>query len=160
MAVWKKNKGQSFTLDGPTHSQNIFLASSKVVKVTFHNFGVQEGPTCGPLLDAIAIKELPLSLILENNLVKNSGFEIGPHVFRNFSTGVLLLPKKQDLVSPIPGWIIESLKPVKYIDLKTLLCPLQIHHDRTNWRERRCYWPSHKNNPKQVLQPHFLHWKP
>ncbi|CAL5321486.1 unnamed protein product [Camellia sinensis] len=36
-----------------------FMASSKVVKVTFHNPGVQEDLTCGPLLDAIAIKELP-----------------------------------------------------------------------------------------------------
>lgn len=38
-----------------------FKANSKVVKVTFHNPGIQEDPTCGPLLDAIAIKEmLPL----------------------------------------------------------------------------------------------------
>lgn len=36
-----------------------FKATSKVVKVTFHNPGIQEDPTCGPLLDAIAIKELP-----------------------------------------------------------------------------------------------------
>lgn len=35
-----------------------FKATAKVVKVTFHNPGVQEDPTCGPLLDAIAIKEL------------------------------------------------------------------------------------------------------
>ncbi|KAL7195942.1 hypothetical protein ACSBR1_036047 [Camellia fascicularis] len=36
-----------------------FMASSKVVKVTFYNPRVQENPTCGLLLDAIAIKELP-----------------------------------------------------------------------------------------------------
>lgn len=35
-----------------------FKATSKVVKITFHNPGIQEDPTCGPLLDAIAIKEL------------------------------------------------------------------------------------------------------
>lgn len=35
-----------------------FRATSNVVKVTFHNPGVQEDPACGPLLDAIAIKEL------------------------------------------------------------------------------------------------------
>lgn len=35
-----------------------FTATSKVVKVTFHNPGVQEDPTCGPLLDAIAIKQM------------------------------------------------------------------------------------------------------
>lgn len=57
------------------------------------------------------------------NLVKNGNFEIGPHVFRNFSTGVLLLPKIQDVVSPLPAWIIESLKPVKYIDSKHFSVP-------------------------------------
>lgn len=57
------------------------------------------------------------------NLVKNGGFEIGPHVFKNFSTGVLTLPKRQDLYSPIPGWIVESLKPVKYIDSKHFNVP-------------------------------------
>lgn len=35
-----------------------FKATSKVVKITFHNPGIQEDPTWGPLLDAIAIKEL------------------------------------------------------------------------------------------------------
>ncbi|XP_028076304.1 uncharacterized protein LOC114278459 [Camellia sinensis] len=41
-----------------------------------------------------------------------------PHVFKNFSTEVLLLPKNQDLISPVPRWITESLKPTKYIDSK------------------------------------------
>ncbi|CAA2990159.1 Hypothetical predicted protein [Olea europaea subsp. europaea] len=57
------------------------------------------------------------------NLVKNGGFEVGPHVFKNFSTGILVLPKRQDLYSPIPGWILESLKPVKYIDSKHFNVP-------------------------------------
>lgn len=35
-----------------------FYATSNVVKVIFHNPGVQEDPACGPLLDAVAIKEL------------------------------------------------------------------------------------------------------
>ncbi|CAL5423316.1 unnamed protein product [Camellia sinensis] len=78
-----------------------FMASSKVVKVTFHNPRVQEDPICGPLLDVIAIKKLPPLICTRGNLVKNSGFEIGPHVFKSFSTGVLL-SKKQDLISPIP----------------------------------------------------------
>lgn len=55
--------------------------------------------------------------------MKNGGFEIGPHVFKNFSTGVLLLPKQQDLISPLPGWIVESLKPVKYIDSRHFSVP-------------------------------------
>ena len=41
-----------------------FKAASKVVKVTFHNTGIQEDPACGPLLDHIAIKEMrPLTYI-------------------------------------------------------------------------------------------------
>lgn len=35
-----------------------FIASSNVATVTFHNPGIQEDPACGPLLDAVAIKEL------------------------------------------------------------------------------------------------------
>ncbi|KAM7255581.1 hypothetical protein ACFE04_008479 [Oxalis oulophora] len=35
-----------------------FRATSNVTKVTFHNPGVQEDPACGPLLDAVALKEL------------------------------------------------------------------------------------------------------
>lgn len=36
-----------------------FKAPSALVKLTFHNPGVQEDPTCGPLIDAVAIKEMP-----------------------------------------------------------------------------------------------------
>ena len=57
------------------------------------------------------------------NLAKNGDFENGPHVFKNFSTGILLPPKQLDLISPLPGWIIESLKPVKYIDKKHFFVP-------------------------------------
>lgn len=35
-----------------------FRSKTSVVKVMFHNPGVQEDPTCGPLIDAVAIKEL------------------------------------------------------------------------------------------------------
>ncbi|KAJ0802085.1 hypothetical protein HanPI659440_Chr03g0125191 [Helianthus annuus] len=59
----------------------------------------------------------------KGNLVKNCGFEIGPHVFKNFSTWVLLLPKIDDIVSLLPGWIIESLKPAKSIDSKHFQVP-------------------------------------
>ncbi|XP_052175977.1 protein DUF642 L-GALACTONO-1,4-LACTONE-RESPONSIVE GENE 2-like isoform X2 [Diospyros lotus] len=100
-----------------------FIAPSRVVKVTFHNPGVQEDPTCGPLLDAIAIKQLLPVKRTPGNLVKNGGFETGPHVFKNFSTGVLLPPHRQDRVSPLPGWIIESMKPVKYVDSKHFHVP-------------------------------------
>lgn len=35
-----------------------FIPKTGSVKVTFHNPGVQEDPACGPLIDAVAIKEL------------------------------------------------------------------------------------------------------
>lgn len=46
-------------------------------------------------------------------------------MFRNFSTGVLIPPKKQDMVSPLPGWIVESLKAVRYIDAKHFAVPYE-----------------------------------
>ncbi|KAJ9565591.1 hypothetical protein OSB04_001557 [Centaurea solstitialis] len=112
-----------YSSDGGDTYAFAFLATADRVKIGFHNPGVQEDPTCGPLLDAIAIKEMLPPSYVGGNLVKNGGFEIGPHVFKNFSTGVLLLPKIHDIISPLPGWIIESLKPVKYIDLKHFQVP-------------------------------------
>ncbi|CAN6286451.1 unnamed protein product [Urochloa humidicola] len=93
-----------------------FRASSPVTQVTFSNPGVQEDAACGPLLDAVAIKELPTPYPTKDNLIKNDGFEIGPQVFKNSSVGVLLPPKQKDTTSPLPGWIIESLKAVRFID--------------------------------------------
>ncbi|XP_050226433.1 protein DUF642 L-GALACTONO-1,4-LACTONE-RESPONSIVE GENE 2-like [Mercurialis annua] len=112
-----------YSSDGGDTYALAFKAVSEAVKVTFHNPGVQEDPTCGPLLDAVAIKQMLPLKYTEGNLVKNGGFEYGPHVFKNFSTGVLLPPKQTDLISPLPGWIIESLKPVKYIDSKHFSVP-------------------------------------
>ncbi|XP_057778100.1 protein DUF642 L-GALACTONO-1,4-LACTONE-RESPONSIVE GENE 2-like [Salvia miltiorrhiza] len=93
-----------------------FRATSNSVKVVFHNPGMQEDPDCGHLLDAVAIKELTLPTATKANLVKNGGFEEGPHILLNSSHGVLLPPKQEDSTSPLPGWIIESLKAVKFID--------------------------------------------
>ncbi|CAF1935942.1 hypothetical protein IGI04_020828 [Brassica rapa subsp. trilocularis] len=100
-----------------------FVAKTSVVTVTFHNPGVQEDPACGPLLDAVAIKELVHPMYTKGNLVKNGGFEEGPHRLVNSTQGVLLPPKQEDLTSPLPGWIIESLKAVKFIDSKYFNVP-------------------------------------
>ncbi|XP_015891237.3 protein DUF642 L-GALACTONO-1,4-LACTONE-RESPONSIVE GENE 2 [Ziziphus jujuba] len=100
-----------------------FRAVSNVVKVTFLNPGVQEDPACGPLLDAVAIKELQPVYPTRVNLVRNGGFEVGPHRLFNSSHGVLLPPKQEDSTSPLPGWIIESLKAVKFIDSKHFNVP-------------------------------------
>lgn len=50
------------------------------------------------------------------NLLKNGDFEEGPYVFPHASWGVLIPPNIEDDHSPLPGWMIESLKAVKYID--------------------------------------------
>ncbi|KAM7509022.1 hypothetical protein LguiA_019475 [Lonicera macranthoides] len=103
-----------------------FKAVSNTAKVTFHNPGVQEDPACGPLLDAVAIKELFPPRATRANLVKNGGFEEGPHLLYNSSHGVLLPPRQEDLTSPLPGWIIESLKAVKFIDSKHFNVPFGL----------------------------------
>ncbi|GJY88958.1 galactose-binding domain-like protein [Tanacetum coccineum] len=74
-----------------------FKANSTSVKLTFHNPGVQEDPKCGPLIDAVAIKEL-----------------LPPR------------PTRRRHTSPLPGWIIESLKAVKFIDNKHFNVPSGI----------------------------------
>ncbi|KAG8363611.1 hypothetical protein BUALT_Bualt19G0040500 [Buddleja alternifolia] len=101
-----------------------FRANSNSVKVVFHNPGVQEDPACGPLLDAVAIKELFPPMPTKENLVKNNGFEEGPHLLFNSTYGVLLPPKQQDTTSPLPAWIIESLKAVKFIDSRHFNVPV------------------------------------
>ncbi|KAI4323426.1 hypothetical protein L6164_023033 [Bauhinia variegata] len=100
-----------------------FKPTTSLVKVTFHNPGVQEDPACGPLLDAIAIREFFPPMPTRRNLVKNPSFEEGPFPIFNSTNGVLLPPKQQDLLSPLPGWIIESLKAVKFIDSKHFNIP-------------------------------------
>ncbi|CAN4107208.1 unnamed protein product [Withania somnifera] len=112
-----------YSADGGDTYAWAFKSNSASVKVTFHNPGLQEDPTCGPLIDHVAIKEMPMATYTKGNLVKNGGFELGPHVFKNFSTGVLILPLKQDKYSPIPGWMVQFAKPAKYIDSKHFLVP-------------------------------------
>lgn len=49
-------------------------------------------------------------------MLKNGNFEEGPYIFPNTTWGALIPPHIEDDHSPLPGWIIESLKAVKYID--------------------------------------------
>lgn len=56
---WADLKIQTlYSSDGGDSYAWAFKAASKVVKITFHNIGIQEDPTCGPLVDAVAIKEI------------------------------------------------------------------------------------------------------
>ncbi|KAG5013792.1 hypothetical protein AAZX31_09G208300 [Glycine max] len=100
-----------------------FRPTSSVAKVILHNPGIQEDPACGPLLDAVAIAEFCPPKPTRANLVKNPGFEVGPFPIFNSTNGVLLPPEQEDHVSPLPGWMIESLKAVKFIDAKHFNVP-------------------------------------
>lgn len=64
-----------------------------------------------------------ICLLFAANMLKNGNFEEGPYIFPNASWGVLIPPKIEDDHSPLPGWIIESLKAVKYLDLTHFSVP-------------------------------------
>ncbi|KAL3655491.1 hypothetical protein CASFOL_001277 [Castilleja foliolosa] len=93
-----------------------FLAQSNEVEIVIHNPGVETDPACGPLIDSVALKVLNGPRRQRGNLLKNGNFEEGPYIFPNTNWGVLIPPNIEDDHSPLPGWMIESLKAVKYID--------------------------------------------
>ncbi|XP_044471700.1 uncharacterized protein LOC123200547 [Mangifera indica] len=100
-----------------------FKALYETVELVLHNPGVEEDAACGPLVDSVAIKTLYPPRPSNKNLVKNPSFEEGPYVFPNTSWGVLIPPNIEDDHSPLPGWMIESLKAVKYIDAEHFSVP-------------------------------------
>ncbi|KAI7987792.1 hypothetical protein LOK49_LG13G02522 [Camellia lanceoleosa] len=93
-----------------------FQAEVPVAEIVIHNPGVSEDPACGPLIDSIAIRALYPPRLTKLNILKNGGFEEGPYIFPNTSWGVLIPPNIEDDHSPLPGWMVESLKAVKYLD--------------------------------------------
>ncbi|OWM86683.1 uncharacterized protein LOC116187372 [Punica granatum] len=93
-----------------------FQAEYGEVEILIHNPGVEEDPACGPLIDSVAIRALYPPRATNRNLLKNGDFEEGPYIFPNTSWGVLIPPNIEDDHSPLPGWMVESLKAVKYID--------------------------------------------
>ncbi|KAG5026075.1 hypothetical protein AAZX31_08G206900 [Glycine max] len=93
-----------------------FRADYPRVEIVIHNPGVDEDPACGPLIDSVALKLLHSPKRTRDNLLKNGNFEEGPYVFPKESWGVLIPPHIEDAYSPLPGWMVESLKAVKYID--------------------------------------------
>ncbi|KAJ8465547.1 hypothetical protein OPV22_028099 [Ensete ventricosum] len=93
-----------------------FRAAFEEVLLVIHNPGVEEDPACGPLIDSVAIKTLYPPKLTGDNLLKNRDFEEGPYVLPNTTWGVLIPPNIEDDHSPLPGWTVESLKAVKYID--------------------------------------------
>ncbi|XP_052209090.1 protein DUF642 L-GALACTONO-1,4-LACTONE-RESPONSIVE GENE 2-like [Diospyros lotus] len=93
-----------------------FRAVFDVAEIVIHNPGVEEDPACGPLIDSVAIKALYPPRPTSKNVLKNGDFEEGPYIFPNTSWGVLVPPNIEDDNSPLPAWMVESLKAVKYID--------------------------------------------
>ncbi|CAN4127914.1 unnamed protein product [Withania somnifera] len=93
-----------------------FQAEFSRVELLLHNPGVEEDPACGPLIDSIAIRTLYPPRATNQNLLKNGDFEEGPYIFPNTSWGVLVPPNIEDDHSPLPAWMVESLKAVKYLD--------------------------------------------
>ncbi|KAL0319176.1 UNVERIFIED_CONTAM: hypothetical protein Sangu_2073800 [Sesamum angustifolium] len=100
-----------------------FLAQSNDIEIVIHNPGLEKDPACGPLIDSIALKALPNPRRQRGNILKNGNFEEGPYIFPNTSYGVLIPPNIEDDHSPLPGWMIESLKAVKYLDSNHFAVP-------------------------------------
>ncbi|KAL3824318.1 hypothetical protein ACJIZ3_020347 [Penstemon smallii] len=93
-----------------------FLAQSNEIEILFHNPGIEKDPACGPLIDSVALKALTKPTRKRGNMLKNGNFEEGPYIFPKTNWGVLIPPNIEDDHSPLPGWMIESLKAVKYVD--------------------------------------------
>ncbi|CAA3015844.1 carbohydrate binding domain-containing precursor [Olea europaea subsp. europaea] len=93
-----------------------FQAEEDNVWVVFRNPGMEDDPTCGPIIDNIAIKKLFVPDNSKDNAVVNGDFEEGPWMFRNASLGVLLPTNLDEERSSLPGWIVESNRAIRYID--------------------------------------------
>ncbi|KAJ4703850.1 Protein of unknown function, DUF642 [Melia azedarach] len=93
-----------------------FVADDDNVNLVFKNPGMEDDPTCGPIIDDIAIKKLFTPDKPKDNAVINGDFEEGPWMFRNVSLGILLPTNLDEETTSLPGWIVESNRAVRYID--------------------------------------------
>ncbi|VFR03059.1 unnamed protein product [Cuscuta campestris] len=93
-----------------------FQSGDENARVVFTNPGMEDDPTCGPIIDDIAMKKLFMPNKPKGNPVLNGDFESGPWMMRNESLGVLLSTNLEEQASPLPGWIVESNRAVRYID--------------------------------------------
>ncbi|XP_010504914.1 PREDICTED: uncharacterized protein LOC104781844 isoform X2 [Camelina sativa] len=86
------------------------------VRLVFRNPDMEDDPTCGPILDDIAVKKLFTPIKPKGNAVINGDFEEGPWMFRNTTVGVLLPTSLDEDISSLPGWTVESNRAVRFID--------------------------------------------
>ncbi|KAM7471708.1 hypothetical protein LguiA_009891 [Lonicera macranthoides] len=112
-----------YSSDGWDSYSWAFSAESSEVEIVIHNPGVEKDPACSPLIDSVALKALYPPRRTRGNMLKNGNFEEGPYVLPKTTWGVLIPPNIEDDHSPLPSWIIESLKAVKYIDLEHFSVP-------------------------------------
>ncbi|KAK9078280.1 hypothetical protein SSX86_002337 [Deinandra increscens subsp. villosa] len=101
-----------------------FLAEANEIEIVIHHPGVEKDHACGPLIDSIALKALFPPRRTNANMLKNGDFEEGPYVLpKTGINGVLIPPNIEDDHSPLLGWMIESLKAVKYLDAEHFAVP-------------------------------------
>ncbi|KAF2950535.1 hypothetical protein DAI22_01g194600 [Oryza sativa Japonica Group] len=93
-----------------------FQATDEQASLEFRNPGMEDDPTCGPILDNVAIKKLFTPDKPKDNVVSNGDFEEGPWMFPNTSFGVLLPTNLDEQTSALPGWMIESNRAVRFVD--------------------------------------------
>ncbi|KAE7996213.1 hypothetical protein FH972_000954 [Carpinus fangiana] len=93
-----------------------FEAEVDDVRLAFRNPGMEDDPTCGPIIDDIAIKKLFTPDRPKDNAVINGDLEEGPWMFRSTSLGVLLPTNLDEEISSLPGWNVESNRAIRYID--------------------------------------------
>ncbi|KAK7261893.1 hypothetical protein RIF29_28217 [Crotalaria pallida] len=95
-----------------------FRANHTEGEIEISNFGKSDDddPDCGVLIDSVALKVINPPKRTRGNLLKNGNFEEGPYISPNTSWGVDITPLGFDAHIPIPGWLIENINNVKYID--------------------------------------------
>ncbi|RVW16669.1 hypothetical protein CK203_080886 [Vitis vinifera] len=80
-----------------------FSAEEEDAHVVFRNPGMEDDPTCGPIIDDVAIKKLFTPDPPKDNAVTNGDFEEGPWMYKNASLGVLLPTNLDEETSSLPG---------------------------------------------------------
>lgn len=100
-----------------------FEAEEDGVTFVVKNPGMEEDPTCGPVVDDVAVKKMFTPARPKENVVLNGDFEEGPWMFTNDSLGVLLPTNLDEETTPLPGWIVESNRAVRYIDSNHFTVP-------------------------------------
>nr|CAD1834351.1 unnamed protein product [Ananas comosus var. bracteatus] len=80
-------------------------ADDGAARLAFRNPGMEEDPTCGPILDNVAIKKL-----FTPDPPKGA---VG---VPNATLGVLLPTNLDESTSSLPGWTVESNRAVRYVD--------------------------------------------